>query len=43
MGVEPTTFSLGRRHSTGELRPRSIDYIAPYFICHPGKDLGYMK
>lgn len=22
MGIEPTAFSLARRHSTGELRPR---------------------
>lgn len=32
MGVEPTAFSLGRRHSTGELRPLEICYTSYYFL-----------
>ncbi len=26
MGIEPTAFSLARRRSTGELRPREVEY-----------------
>ena len=31
MGIEPTTFSLARRRSTDELRPRNLQYTKfPY-------------
>lgn len=38
MGIEPTAFSLARRRSTGELRPREIEYskfklLAQDFVC----------
>ena len=36
MGIEPTTFSLARRRSTGELRSRKMQYIR---LAFPAQDL----
>ena len=46
MGIEPTAFSLARRRSTDELRPRNSQYIKngffPQYVA-PGKPVCTLK